>query len=278
MKPLDDYDRWADRLEDEARKVLSSEEYEHFAAIPRQGRHQQLKELLQAPIVRFSLVNEVFFRARWSEALQACRCPSRAFVLEVASGAEDCIPQAMARTHPESRYVSANLNRQLTQGLRSRTADLPLQVEVIEDDAKNLGRHLGSNQVDAALFHHGVNDVIQGILCDRHGIDTVHCNWMAVLPEMVALLRTEAAAGTYEAHVKGPFLGLVRVLQEILKPGGTIAMFHFPYQMDLDLGYPPEIYKNMIPITRCWTAELSGIGEISISGFDPQWWLFLRKE
>ena len=34
----------------------------------------------------------------------------------------------------------------------------------------------------------------------------------------------------------------------------------------------------MIPMVRSWVAELDGCHEVTLEGFDGQWWLFLKKD
>ena len=40
--------------------------------------------------------------------------------------------------------------------------------------------------------------------------------------------------------------------------------------------YPAELFENIVPTVRHWISDLS-CREFSVEGFDPQWWLFLKK-
>jgi len=42
--------------------------------------------------------------------------------------------------------------------------------------------------------------VIQAILCDREGIDTIDSDWMETLPEMIRIVQREVAEGTLAQH------------------------------------------------------------------------------
>jgi SAM-dependent methyltransferase len=187
------------------------------------------------------------------------------------------IPQMMARVYPDSRYISANMNRRLTARLREKTKDLPIPVDVIEEDAANIDKHLPAESVDIIAFQHAVNDVVQAILCDREGVDTIDADWMETLPKMIGILQRETAQNTLEQHAKKPFLYLLEKLLGVLKNDGLIVMSHYMFQLDLDWGYPPGLWENFIPTTREWIRKLPGCKEVFIEGFQPHWWMFLQK-
>ena len=94
---------------------------------------------------------------------------------------------------------------------------------------------------------------------------------------MIRLINAQLRAGTLEQMLKRPFLSLVRSCVGVLKSGGLMAMSHYMFKYDLDLGYDPFLWENMLPIVKPWLHELSCIEEVRVEGFDPQWWLFFRK-
>lgn len=278
MIPIDTFEKWSPLLDERARQFLNAAEYHAYTSIPLAERLRQLRAMLERPIAHFSPVNEAYFRARWAEALQAA-CPGLATLalLEVATGDTDMIPQMMARSYPHSRYITANMNRILTARFRERTQGLPLEIVVIEADAAHIERHLDAASLEVVAFQHAVNDVIQAILCAQAGVDTVYTDWMETLPQMIAILQRELAANTLEQHAKPGFLSLLERLLRVLKPGGMLVMSHYMFQLDLDWGYPPDLWENMLPMTRRWVTDLPGCREVTFDGFHPQWWLFLRK-
>ena len=277
MIPLDRLDKWWPVLEESARCYLNEGEYKLFRAVPDDEKYAQLKDLLEKPIARFTTINEVYFRARWAEVLQAIHPQKELRLLEVASGDADMIPQTLHRTHPGGLYITANTNKKLTASLREKTRDLSVRVRVIEEDAARIGETIGQDQVDCIAFQHAVNDVIQAILCEREGVDTIDSDWMETLPRMIQILQSEIRNNTFEQHSKVPFLNLIQKLLLTLKKDGVMVMNHYLFQLDLDWGYPPDLFENMLPMVRVWMQELPGCKEVHFDGYEPNWWLFYQK-
>jgi len=49
------------------------------------------------------------------------------------------------------------------------------------------------------------------------------------------------------------------------------------YQYDLDRGINRDFWENLLLIVRKWING-AGIGkEVFIDGFEPQWWMFIKK-
>ena len=258
-------------------RYLNGPELAELANIPEPVRLQQLQELLERPIHQFTVVNELFFRSRWGDLIREMMGDRTFTLLEVATGDADMIPQTLARTNPGSMYITANMNQRLNTSLLKKVADLELEVRLIDDDAANLRTYLPVKSVDMVAFQHGVNDVLQAILCGQEGIDTIHTDWMETLPRMIKLLQRETSQGTFERSVRAPFLDLLRNLLGLLKDDGILAINHYQFQLDLDWGYPPELFAQMIPLVRGWIAELEGCTEVFLDAYSPQWWLFLKK-
>ena len=277
MKPLDHFETCFPLLEDHAHTYKNPDELKNFQSFSGKEVARQLKNLLEKPLAEFTSVNEAYFRARWAELLRLLHPGEDLVLLEIASGDADMIPQAMARTHPKGLYITANMNKALNDSLSRKTESLALKMNIIEDDAVRIADYTGKGTVDVIAFQHAVNDVIQSILCDKAGIDTVHAEWMELLPRMIELVKQESSRNTLAAQVKEPFLELMRALLGTLRSGGYVAMNHYLFQLDLDWGYPPDVFEHMIPMTREWLRELKGCREITPDGFDSQWWIFLQK-
>jgi hypothetical protein len=278
MIPLDDYNKWLPLMKESARLYLDSKEFAEFCRIPENDIGGQLNSLLVKPIANFTVINEVYFRARWAEVLRCLYPGNDLTLLEIATGDADMIPQVMARTHPNSHYITANMNQILNKSLSVKTKELQLKMEIIEDDAAYIEKYLGQERVDIIAFQHAVNDVIQAILCDREDIDTINSDWMKTLPKMIEILQKETAQNTLEQHAKAPFLGLIRVLLKVLKKDGIIAINHYMFQLDLDWGYPADLFENIVPITREWLKEIEECRELFLDGYDLNWWIFLKRK
>lgn len=277
MRPIDLYDSGILSPE-RAQEYLGEAEYADFLALDEHARESRLRDLLDRPIGRLTTISELYFRQKWAALVHRLYGSAPVTLLEVAAGDEDMIPQALARSNPGSVYITANMNHVLNERMLPKIQGLPkLKIELIDDDAANIRAHVGVERADIVAFQHGVNDVIQGILCGRAGIDTVYPDWMEVFPAMIRLVQEEVKAGTLEAHVKPTFLQLLGDLLAVLKSDGVIALHHYPFQFDLDWGYPVELYEHMIPMVRRWLPDLEGCREVSLDGFDGQWWLFLKK-
>lgn len=277
MIRLDDEKKWMPVFQKNAHRYLSRDEYEEYAGLSEKELEEGLKALLEKPIASFTVLNELYFRARWDEVIGMAYRGDELSLLEVATGDADMIPQVMGRTRPGSRYITANMNKLLNQSLLEKTKDLPITMELIEDDAAFIDRHVGE-AVDMIAFQHAVNDVIQAILCDREGIDTIYSDWMETLPKMITILQREVKDKTLEQHAKDSFLGLIRSLVRVLRKGGLVAMNHYMFQLDLDWGYPADLFENMLPIVRGWLKEIEECEEIFFEGFHSNWWIFLRKK
>ena len=83
--------------------------------------------------------------------------------------------------------------------------------------------------------------------------------------------------GTYEAILKENFIQILRSSLKVLKPGSFIISHQFQYQSDLDLGIIPEIWTELISTVRKWINEENIGEEIFFDGFEPNWWMFIKK-
>jgi len=279
MKPRDQFDnaKWL-VTQANAEAYLFPQEYADWVKMTEEERDTKLRLYCEFPLrfEDYSVVYTLYHRAQWLNAFGACGLPAGATVLEVGSGSTPNIPKALSFRDKSATYITANMNKELTQGLYRNTADLPVAIQAIEDDANHILRHLAPESVDAVVFEHSVNDVLQAILGESMGLDTTNGDWFELLPQMIVFIKEAYRDGTLEAKLKAPFLSLLQNCFAVLKPGGCFLMSHYMFQYDLDLGYDPDLWQDIIPVVRPWLAELPG-AEFTVDGFDPQWWLFYQK-
>ena len=171
--------------------------------------------------------------------------------------------------HSKTNYTTANLNKQLTAEFKAKTKDLPIKIDVVEDAAQKIENYFGDNKVDVIVFEHSFNDVLETMIADKHGIDTINTNWWDILPRLIQLTNEAYKDGAYEAIIKNDFLQMLKSLLNVLKPGAFIISHQFQYQGDLDLGIIPEIWSDLISTVRKWiTGENIGT-EMFFDGFEP---------
>lgn len=241
--------------------------------------------LVSGPMIRFKApLCGPLFRLRcvadWKGVMDHAGLPPEALVVEVASGASDPVPAAASISVGAScRYVSANLNKRLTNGLRRALQRLPIAWSIVEDDAVRLRHYVSPGSVDLVAFHHAVNDVIQTIIFTAEGRDTADADWGDVLPDMVRLTAQWWSDGRLESEARPEFMKLIAVCTELLKPGGVAAFTHHMYEVDISLGYPMELYSGFVALARRWIQSATlPLREVTMSGYDPDWWLFFVRE
>jgi len=281
MIPLDNLERIAAKMrEKNATDVLNGQEKLAFMQISDDDKIKTLKDMITKP-VDFTIwpMYDWFFRTRWLEAIQAVNLTAPASMLELASGSTDMLPKILARFyyHQETRYTTANLNKQLTAEFKEKTKGFPIKIDVLEDAAQKIENYFGDEKVDVIVFEHSFNDIVETMIADKHGIDTINTSWWDILPRLIKLTNEAYIDGTYEGIIKDEFIQMLRSLLNILKPGSFIISHQFQYQGDLDLGIIPEIWTDLISTVRKWINDEHIGTEIFFDRFEPKYWLFLKN-
>ncbi len=282
MKPLDNIQSWIDKMNNkDTLNVLSQDEQIIWNNLNDNLRIEYLKSLLEKPI-EFTLPVSIYawyFRNKWGEALKTVLNKQMLNLLEIGSGSTDMLPQIMSRlfNHSKTKYTTINMNKELTSIFRNATNKLPIQIDIIEDAGQKIEDYFSGNELDVVVFEHSVNDIIQAMLAERNGIDTIDSDWFDVLPQMIEIVNKEYVSGSLESSVKNELLELIKSCLKVLKKDGYIIINHFQYQYDLNLGMNPELWENLLPIVRSWIND-SSIGlEVYFDEFEPQWWMFIKK-
>jgi len=277
---LDNYEKVKNKIDNtDMSSVLFPYELDEWLNFTNETRSEKIRRICTFPLCNedFTVVYSLYFRLKWLEAFRNCIHRKGATVLEIGSGSSVNIPNALTIYDDTSKYVTANMNKKLTQGLKQSTKSLPIAIDVIEDDAINIQNYFASDSVDAIVFEHSVNDILQATLCEARGMDTTNGDWFEILPEMINIINAEYASYSLEQLVKNHFLSLVENCISVLKPNGYLIMSHYMFQYDLDLGYNPELWENILPLVRPWINELPTGKEVMMDTFDPQWWIFFQK-
>ena len=277
MKPIDSFDKEIISLKN-AQRFLSENEYNNFLNLGDKLKEDLLREILENPIDEWNEVTELYFRSKWASLFNTLYTDKDIYVLEVASGDADMIPQTLSISNPNSNYIAANMNKILNDSLIRKTKGLNINLKLIDDDASKIRDYIDDNKVDIIAFQHGVNDVLQAILCSNNNIDTVECEWMELLPKMIELVKIEVENNTFEETLRKPFVNFINELSYTLKMDGIIAINHYMFDLDLKWGYPREIFENLISIIREWLANSDCLQEVYLDGFDENWWLFLHRK
>lgn len=280
MKQLDCFENVKRRIEQtDIKTVLFPTEINEWLNFTEEIKDRKLQRICSLPLCDedFTVLYSLYFRLKWLDVLKTCTPLKGTTILEVGSGSSANIPNAMTVNDPTSTYITANMNKKLTEGLKRNTSSLPITINIIEDDANNIRNYFDTNTLDAIVFEHSVNDILQAILCEKNGIDTTNSDWFDILPEMIKMIGIEYVNQSLEQKVKDSFLSLIDNCLSVLKSNGYLVMSHYMFQYDLDLGYNDELWENMLLVVRPWLKELTIGKEVFFDGFDSQWWLFYQK-
>lgn len=282
MRPIDNTEKWLEIINSySASEMLTEKELESWENIPAEDKNRYLKELIEKPIVfeNPEIIYDWYFRNKWADALKNV-CPQEEIsVFEIGAGGCDIVPKAVSKKyrHPKTRYITANLNKELTQIFKWKTENNPIEIAVIEDDAANIKSYVGENAFDSIVFEHSVNDVLETTIAEKYGIDTVNRGWMEILPAITEAVNKEWNDGTFEQNTKDEFLKLIHGCLDVLKPDGWLIFAHYQFQYNLDIGLSPDLNEKIIPIVRKWLSDADIGKEYFFEEFDPNWWMFIKK-
>lgn len=276
---LDNYKNIRHWLETEngATILWPAEKIEWENLLP-EDRLKKLWDLCENPIHDFSVVYRWYFRLKWINIFSHFRSDNNSpNVVEIGSGESDIIPLALAKVTINAKYTSVNMNDILSDNLLKKLDGLPLQVEIVRDNAVNVHKHLPVLTTDIIVFEHSVNDILQAMLAEANGYDTVNLDWFELLPNMIKLINEVYLDERLADSLKEPFMALMQNCFLLLRPGGILVISHYMFQYDLDLGYHPYLWENMLNIIRPWLNELRDGTEITLEGFNSKWWCFYQK-
>ncbi len=194
------------------------------------------------------------------------------------------VPQALETfSSGQARYLTANLNKMLTAELTGRMSHLGIETRIIEDDAINLSRYLEDESVDLVAFNHVINDILEHIVAKKNKKDTINIDFWQHFHELINDLVIIEKRGRLKEVVFEEFMELITVAYELLKPGGYMVfnnyVFEETFYKNIDHETTLRLYSSFIDLAREWISESDiPLASVELNGFDPQWWLFLRKD
>ncbi|MBP1993648.1 hypothetical protein [Paenibacillus eucommiae] len=256
-----------------------------------EGIDNQLKQVIRNPIDLTGEMSkdllELYYTASWFNLFEILRVPPDAAVFEIAAGDTIYIPRALnaysgnttnATNATNATYVTANLNKELSKGFFQKTADLDIQIKIIEDDGVNLLDYYEHDSFEVVSFHHALNDIIQTIIADIEGIDTVNNNWWTIEPQMLQAVMRYNDQGKLKEAAYEPFIKIIDTCTKLLKKGGYIIFDNCTYAGYEQIGYSSEFHSSYIRLAREWITEANlDLEEVELDLYDKNWWMILKK-
>lgn len=222
----------------------------------------------------------VYYILAWHHMFKTLSLPADTSVYEIAAGDSIYVPQALeAYSAGHGSYVTFNLNKELTQNFRAKTKNMRMNIRVIEDNGVHVLRYFQEGSFDVIAFQHAVNDIMQTIVADIDGIDTLHNNWWEIEPQMLQAVYTRYRAGTLKETAYEKFIDIIKVCYQSLKQGGYMIFDNCTFNATYDEAvYSMEFHSLYIDMVREWIAEADlGLEEITVDGYKKKWWMILRK-
>ena len=222
---------------------------------------------------------QIYFTAAWSNLFKFLHKDKQIELMEVASGDANYILNALDNYSSEfGSYITFNINKSLTNNLKTKNAQKSVQIKVIEDNGMNALKYFDENSFDFIGFHHAINDIIQTIIAEIEGIDTENCDWWGKEPDMLHAVMKHYKQGTLKTNAYDSFIKLIDVCTQVLMPGGYMIFDNCSFVGYDDIGYSTEFHNSYINMAREWINE-SGLPlkEITVDGYNSKWWLILRK-
>ncbi|MGC9316851.1 MAG: hypothetical protein ACP5KN_02300 [Armatimonadota bacterium] len=218
--------------------------------------------------------------AQWTLLLESLGLPEPPRVLEPCAGGSDPVIVALDAIYgARASYVTVNLNRGLAAELARRAADLDLQVEIIEDDARNLSDHFEPASFDCVCLHHAVNDILQTAVAATQGMDTRGIDWWPTERQMIEWMAQQHEKDGLQSVGLPELRAVLQGCARVLRPGAPMCFDHWTSKHHLGLDwFPGRLFNDMIPLARRLIPSLSiPLEEVTPEGLDAQWWMVLRR-
>lgn len=265
-------------------KVLSNELCSELEKMDANEIEAMLKRVISVPVnisteLEWRLF-ELYYVTAWFNIFDKLGLPANMSIYEIAAGDQIYIPKALETyAGKEGKYVTINLNRELSGNFIEKTKELQADIRVIEDNGINIEKYYGNNSFNVIAFHHALNDIIQTIVAEVDGIDTINCNWWETEPQMLRTVMKYYNQGDLKAVAYDSFINIIKACIRALKVGGYMIFDNCSFVGDYEgLGYSFEFHCSYIDMARKWITEADlGLKEVVINGYDEKWWMILKK-
>jgi len=222
---------------------------------------------------------QLYFTASWYNLFKTLHEDQKISLLEVATGDSCYVINALElHSSEKGEYTTFNLNKKLGSSFITKNADKNVKITLIEDNGINVLNYFSVNSFDFIAFHHAINDIIQTIIAETEGIDTINCDWWVQEPDMLRAVMKHHKNGTLKQNAHGSFIKIIDVCSKVLKHGGYMIFDNRTFAVKEEIGYSTQFHDSYIALAREWINE-SGLPlkETVIDGYDSKWWMILKK-
>jgi hypothetical protein len=230
--------------------------------------------------IKMNIWFDIYWSACWAEAMRFGGVDPASTVLEIGAGiATNFIRAASNLMGSRGRFVTVNINKEITEDFKKRTRKLPIDIKIIEGNALYIENYLEADVASFIAFNHQLNDIVQTIVYEISGQATEEGDWFGeMLPGMIKLIHEAQESGEMEKSVKPRFLEIIKSCAKVLKTGSLMGFNNALIPITLRSGYTIEELGAYIPLARRWISEgIDNLEEVKIPGFDTKWWLFFKK-
>ena len=212
---------------------------------------------------------------QWHGVLTHLGCHPGARVAEIGPGASVILPVAISlATQGDAEYTAVDPDAKRLLELEKRLSNLPISKRFIASAAGDLPQQVPPCSFDYVVGHHIINDLIETIVASQQGPATgssLNERYSAV--RLVSkLYRRGNLWNIVEKDLKKQLGGCWHSLEE----GGLLVWNHFTFKLDVEWGYPLELYSSLTHFFRR-RFLVEEHWEILEAGLDPDKWLVARK-
>ena len=227
------------------------------------------------------LLYESYYIFAWYDLFNKLSLPTDMSIYEIATGDIIYVPQALdIYSAKRGKYITLNLNKELSQNFISKTANLDVNIRIIADNGINILNYYNENTFTVVAFQHAINDIIQTIVAEIEGIDTLNNNWWQIEPQMLRAVYTRYKTGKLKDTVYEKFIDIIKMCYQSLEKDGYMIFNNCTFNNDYNEDdYSLDFHSLYINMAREWIAEADlGLDEINIKGYESKWWMILKKK